>query len=83
VADTKIGEEAAKNRLRNTKEKGMQTIDLDETHALLAGELLLAHRNVPITDALIAAYVKVGDAQYVLTDDPHYKILGTKTKWIT
>jgi hypothetical protein len=47
VAGTKIGKEAAKNRLRILKEKGMQTIDLDETHALLAGELLLAHRNSP------------------------------------
>jgi len=83
VAGTKIGKEAAKNRLRILKEKGMQTIDLDEAHALIAGELLLAHRNVPITDALISAYVKAGDAEYVLTDDPHYKILGTKTKWIT
>ncbi len=82
VAGTKIGKEATKNRLRILKEKGMQIIDLDEKHALIAGELLLAHRNVPITDALIASYVKSGTAEYVLTDDPHYKTLNTKTKWI-
>jgi predicted nucleic acid-binding protein len=82
VAGTKIGQEAAKNRLRVLKEKGLQIIDLDEKQALIAGELLLAHRNVPITDALIASYVKSGVAEYVLTDDQHFKELNVKTKWI-
>jgi predicted nucleic acid-binding protein len=82
VAGIKIGKEAAKNRLRVLKDKGLQIIDLDEKHALIAGELLLAQRNVPITDALIASYVKAGEADYVLTDDPHYKTLNIKTKWI-
>ena len=83
VAGKKIGKDAAKNRLRILKEKGMQIIDLDENHALNAGEMLLAHTKVPITDALVASYVKCGEAEYVLTDDPHYKTLNTKTKWIT
>jgi predicted nucleic acid-binding protein len=82
VAGTKLGKDAAKNRLRLLKEKGLQIVDLDEKHALTAGELLLAHRNVPITDALIASYIKNGDAEYVLTDDPHFKVLNVKTKWI-
>jgi predicted nucleic acid-binding protein len=81
VASTKIGKEAAKNRIRVLQEKGMQIINLDEKQALIAGELLLAHRNVPITDALIASYVKSGVADCVLTDDPHYKTLNIKTKW--
>jgi predicted nucleic acid-binding protein len=82
VAGTKISKEAAENRLRILKEKGMEIVELDEKTALTAGALLLAHRNVPITDALIAAYVKTGEADYVLTDDPHFKTLNVKTKWI-
>ncbi|MCL5876185.1 MAG: PIN domain-containing protein [Candidatus Bathyarchaeota archaeon] len=82
VAGTKIGQEAAKNRLNVLKEKGLKIIDLNEKQALIAGELLLAHRNIPITDALIASYVKSGAADYVLTDDPHFKTLNIKTKWI-
>jgi predicted nucleic acid-binding protein len=81
VAGKKIGKEAAENRLRILKEKGLQIIDLDEKHALTAGEMLLAYNKVPITDALVASYVKCGEAQYVLTDDPHYKTLNIKTKW--
>ena len=26
--------------------------------------------------------VKMGDAQYVVTDDPHYQTLKIRTKWI-
>ena len=82
VAGARIGEEAAKNRIRLLKDRGMQTISLDEEHALTAGSLLLSHRNVPIADALIASYVKAGEAEYVLTDDAHFKALGVKTKWL-
>ena len=82
IAGAKIGEEAAKKRLRLLKERGMQTLPLDEEHALVAGSLLLAHRNVPIADAIIASYVKTGVGEYVLTDDPHFKALGVKTKWL-
>ncbi|MCL2476970.1 PIN domain-containing protein [Candidatus Bathycorpusculum sp.] len=82
-AGTKIDKEAAKNRLRALKEKGLEIVELGEKQALIAGELLLTHHNVPITDALVASYVKSGDAEYVLTDDPHYKMLNVKTKWIT
>jgi predicted nucleic acid-binding protein len=82
VAGTKIGKEAAENRLRVLKEKGLEIVELDEKTAVTAGELLLAHRNVPITDAIIASYVKTGEADYVLTDDPHFKNLNVKTKWL-
>lgn len=61
----------------------MDIINLEEEQALTAGQLLLAHRNVPITDALIASYVKTGKADYVLTDDPHFKTLNIKTKLTT
>ena len=82
VAGAKIGEEAAKTRLRLLKERGMQTVPVDEKNALIAGTLLLSHRNVSTTDAIIASYVKTGAADYVITDDPHFKALGVKTKWL-
>ena len=77
-----IGEDAAQNRLRQLKEKGLRTVSIDEKDALTAGSLLLAKRNVPIADALIASYVKNGIADYVVTDDAHFRALGVKTKWI-
>jgi len=81
-AGARIGEEAAKNRLRLLKERGMQTISIDEENAFVAGSLLLSHRNVPLADAIIASFVKTGVAAYVVTDDPHFKALGVKTKWL-
>ena len=82
ITGSRIGEEAAKNRLRLLKDHGMQIIPLDEQHALVAGCLLLSHRNVSTADAIIASYVKTGVAEYVVTDDPHFKKLGVKTRWL-
>jgi predicted nucleic acid-binding protein len=81
IAGTRMGEDAAKTRIRLLKERGMRVAALDEETALVAGCLLLAHRDVPIADALIASFVKTGVAEYVATDDPHFKTLGVKTKW--
>ncbi len=82
IAGTKIGEEAAKNRLRLLEERGMQIVTVDKKNALIAGSLLLSHRDLPIADAIIASYVKTDVAEYVVTDDPHFRALGIKTKWI-
>ena len=81
LAGAKMGEDAAKIKIRLLKDQGMQTIALNEEQALAAGSLLLSHQNVPITDAIIASLVKTKVADYVLTDDPHFKMLGVKTKW--
>lgn len=81
-AGSRIGEEAAKNRLRLLKERGMDVVTIDEKCGLAAGCLLLSHGNVPLADALIASFVTNGLADCVLTDDPHYKTLNVKTKWI-
>jgi len=81
-AGTRIGEDAAITRINVLKEKGLKILPLDEKIALTAGSLLLSHANVPIADALIASYVKNGAAEYVITDDLHFKTLGVKTKWI-
>ncbi|HYA78535.1 MAG TPA: PIN domain-containing protein [Verrucomicrobiae bacterium] len=81
-AGTRIGEDAAKNRLRLLEEKGLRILPITEKIALTAGSLLLINRNAPIADALIASFVKDGVAEYVVTDDPHFKAFGIKTKWI-
>ena len=59
----------------------MQIVSMAKENSLVAGGLLLAHRDIPIADAIIASYVKSGVAEYVVTDDPHFKALGIKTKW--
>jgi predicted nucleic acid-binding protein len=82
-AGARIGEDAAKTRIRLLKEKGLRIVPIDEKDALTAGSLLLAHRNVPTADALIASFVKNGAAECVITDDGHFKTLGVKTKWIS
>lgn len=81
-AGVRIGEDAARTRIRLLKEKGLRIIPIDEKDALTAGSLLLVHRNVPTADALIASFAKNGAAEYVITDDLHFKTLGVKTKWI-
>lgn len=82
IVGSRIGEEAAKTRIRLLKERGMHILQFDELHALKAGNLLLSNRNVPLADAIIASYVKTGTAEYVLSDDPHFKTLGVKTRWL-
>ena len=82
IAGARIGESAAELRLNLLKERGMKVIPITEEMALIAGRLLLSHQDVPIADALIASSVKMGDAQYVVTDDPHYQTLKIRTKWI-
>ena len=82
IAGTRMGESAARLRLNLLKERGMKVLALTEEMALAAGSLLLAHQNIPIADALIASPVQTGEADYVVTDDPHYKVLGVRTKWV-
>lgn len=82
IAGVRVGEATARLRLRLLKERGLHTLEISEEMALSAGSLLLKHQEVPIADALIASPVKLGDADYVVTDDRHYKVLGVGTKWL-
>ncbi len=81
IAGVRIGEATARLRLRLLKERGLHTLALSEEMALSAGSLLVKNQEIPIADALIASPVKLGEADYVVTDDPHYKVLGIRTKW--
>jgi predicted nucleic acid-binding protein len=81
-AGPKIGEDAVFSRINLFKDRGMKVVPLSETICINAGKLLLEKRNTPIADALIASFVKLREAQYVITDDPDYEELGVKTrKW--
>ena len=79
-AGSKIGEQAAVTRINLLKSRGMSVAPLTETICINAGKLLLAKRNIPIADALIATFVLLREALYVITDDPDYEELGVKTK---
>jgi predicted nucleic acid-binding protein len=81
IAGSKIGVQAAARTLDLLKERGMKVRSVDEQVGMEAGRLLLKHRNVPFADALIAAFVFLRIAEYVLSDDPHFQTLGSKTRW--
>jgi len=81
IAGPKLGKDGAKTRLRLLTDRGMRVAALEEEEAIAAGDLLLSHQDVPTADALIGSFVKTGIAEYVVTDDPHYKTLSIKTKW--
>lgn len=82
IAGARIGEATARLKLRLLKERGLRSLELTEEMALMAGSLLLKHRDVPIADALIASPVRLGLANCVLTDDMHYRTLGVRTRWL-
>ena len=82
IAGVRIGEATARLRLRLLKERGLRTLEVTEEMALSAGSLLLKHQKIPIADALIASPVNLGEADYVVTDDQHYKVLRIRTKWL-
>jgi len=82
IAGARIGESAALLRLNLLKERGMRVIPLGEELALAAVRLLLSHPDVLIADALIASLVKIEEAEYVITDDPHYQDMKVRTKWV-
>jgi predicted nucleic acid-binding protein len=82
IAGPRIGRDAAKLKMGLLKEKGIRVVALGEKEALTAGDMLLSHQNTPFADALIASFVKLGTADYVITDDPHFKGMGVRTKWI-
>jgi predicted nucleic acid-binding protein len=81
IAGVRIGVQAAANVINVLKERGMKIRSVDEEVALEAGRLLVRHKNVPFADSLIAAFASNKIAEYVLSDDPHFQILGSKTKW--
>ncbi len=77
-----MGVEAALNRIEALKSRGAKIIPIDEQLSIVAGELLLGHPSLPIADALIASFVSTKRAEYVVTNDPHFKNIGIGIKWL-
>lgn len=81
IAGSRIGVQAALITITMLKEHGMKVRAIDEELALEAGKLLLKHGPAPLADSLIAAFTSSKIAEYVLSDDPHFADLGSKTRW--
>lgn len=81
-AGKEIGKQAASTRVLNMKENGAEVYNIRESTALLAGELLLKDQKRSVGDALIAATALELHASHVVTDDPHFREFGLRTKWI-
>ena len=62
--------------------KGARIFAVDESTALLAGEMLLKDEKRSIGDALIAATALILNASYVVTDDPRFHEFDLKTRWV-
>jgi len=82
VASKKVGIEAAMTHIHELESRGIIVTDINRQVAIEAGRLLAKHPNVPIADALLAASTKTYSADYIVTNDPHFKELGVKTQWI-
>lgn len=83
IAGSRIGIQAATRTINILKERGMKVRSIDEELAMEAGKLLIKHTNVPFADSLIAAFVSTRIAEYVLSDDSHFDILGVKARWFS
>ena len=81
AAGKRIGKEAAIAKIAGLKESGAEITTFDERTAVRAGELLLAFGDKPIGDAIIAATTLIRKARHVISDDPHFKELGLRTRW--
>ena len=82
TAGKKIGKQGVLTRISSLKESGAEVSRLDESMALLAGQLLLKDEKRSIGDALIAATALELHASHVISDDPHFHEFGLKTRWI-
>lgn len=83
IAGQRIGVQAAIRIVNTLKERGMKVRPVDEELAMEAGRLLVRSANVPLADSLVAAFASSRVAEYVLSDDPHFKLLGIKTRWFS
>ncbi len=82
IAGARLGAESALSQISNLRARGALVAAIDEEIATTAGRLLRAHSAVPTANAVIVASAKVSGAGYIISDDPHYEILGMKTRWL-
>ncbi len=82
IAGARVGFEAALTHIDELEARGGEAVSLGRDTAVEAGRILLASPRAPIADALIVATCRIQKAAYVLSDDPHFKDLKVKTRWI-
>jgi len=82
TAGRKLGKDGASTQINVLKENGAEISELDENMAVLAGELSLENEKTSIGDTLIAATALDIQASHIITDDPHFREFGLRTKWI-
>ncbi len=82
LAGKRLGEEEAITFIKELKMRGASVVAADEGLAIEAGRLALRHWDIPVADILIGATMVVHHAEYVVSDDEHFKDMGFKTKWL-
>jgi len=82
LAGKRLGEEAALIFLKELTTRRATIIAIDEKVAIEAGKLALRHWNVSIADVLISATMIVHHAEHIVSDDPHFKDMRLRTKWL-
>lgn len=82
LAGKKLGEEASIIFLKELTIRGASIVAIDENIAIEAGKFALRHWNIPIADILISATMTVHRAEHIVSDDPHFKDMKIKTKWL-
>ncbi len=82
TAGRKLGKQGVSTQLSVLKENGAEISPLDESTSFLAGELSLKNQKRSIGDTIIAATALAIRASHIISDDPHFRELGLKTKWL-
>lgn len=82
IAGRRVGVETSLIHISELENRGTIIIKIDKEIAVEAGKLLIKHPEVPTADAIIAATAAIAKAEYVISNDPHFTKLETKTKWI-
>ena len=82
LAGKRLGEEAALIFLKELTTRGVPIVAIDENIAIEAGKLALRHWDVPIADILISATMIVHHAEHIVSDDPHFRDMRLRTRWL-
>ena len=78
----KAGRDVARSRFRSLEHAGLEFVPLDPSLAREAGLIKCAHRDLPMSDCIIAA-TGLRLRALVVSDDPHFsKVRGLRTTWI-
>lgn len=80
VAGKIIGLSSSEIQVKRFEEAGVRVEPILDVDGYAAGRLALRYPNVPIADILIAVVAQRLRAR-IVTDDPHYEVLGVKTVW--